>query len=303
MKLPFATCLFSLLLPAIVSAQSTQPAWQTLPQGQLMLRPFAHAPYPHASRDNGWKYHDQVFSKEQSYSDSTVGIFIPNDFVPGPTVDYVVHFHGWGNHVANVIPEYKLAEQLLAAHVNAILLVPQGPKDASDSGGGKLELDPDAFAKLIGELTDYLKAEGKIPTTQVGHIAISTHSGGYKVTAAILDHGGMGDHITDVLLLDSSYGSLPWFVNWAGASPQHRLISTFTDHLADTNKEFMGLLDAAKVKYQSLDESTLTDAQLAARGVTFFHTVGPHNDVPIMYFGRFVAGADLPKVPTTQPAK
>src|SRR6185436_12978172 len=107
--------------------------------GQFILRPFEHAPFPHKSRDEGHKYGKTFFPRDTNYADSTVGIVIPDGYQPGDTVDYIVHFHGWGNHVSKVIKEYKLMEQLKAAKVNAILLVPQGPKDASDSGGGKLE--------------------------------------------------------------------------------------------------------------------------------------------------------------------
>jgi hypothetical protein len=208
-------------------------------------------------------------------------------------VNYVVHFHGHNNHVAKVLPEYKLLEHFAASKVNAILVVPQGPKDAADSGGGKLELDRNGFAKLITEVTEFLNAEGKLHTTKIGKIVLSTHSGGYKVTAAILDHGGLADHITDVLLLDSSYGSLPWFAEWVKASPSHRLVSLYTQHLAAANKELMGLLDTAGVKYQQLDEASLTDAQLASRGALFIPTKGPHDQVPVDYFQRLLESSEI----------
>ena len=262
----------------------TKPAWQQLPEGQLILRPFENAPYPHSSRENGFKN----FPRDPHYVDSTVGIFIPADYQPGDAVDYIVHFHGHTNHVSNVFEKYKLPQQLVAAKVNAILIVPQGPKDAADSGDGKLELDPGGFEKLINEVTDYLNVEGKIRTKQIGKIALTAHSGGYKVTAAILHHGGLADHITDAILLDASYGSLEWFADWCNADPNHRLVSLFTDHLADENQQLTALLDKAGVKHRTLDEATLTDEQLLPRGPVFMHTKGPHDQVPTDYFGRLV---------------
>jgi len=187
-----------------------------------------------------------------------------------------------------VLDDYKLPQQLLASKANAILLVPQGPKDAADSGGGKLELDPGGFAKLIDEVTVYLKSEDKIHTTQVGRIVLSAHSGGYKVAAAVLHLGGMDTHITDVLLLDASYGSLEWFADWCKADPSHRLVSLFTDHLTEENKELMGLLDKAKL----VNEAKLSDESFAARGATFMHTKGPHDQVPVDYFGRLLPTFD-----------
>jgi hypothetical protein len=273
-------------------AQTTTPAWQKTSDGEIILRPFANAPYPHKSRETGFKGSKSTFGPEH-YTDSTVAIVIPAGYVPGDSVDFIVHFHGHMNHVSSVLPKYKLAQQLAAAKVNAILLVPQGPKDAADSGGGKLELDPGGFARFIEEVTDFLKAEGKIKTSSVGKIALTAHSGGYKVTAAILHQGGMPKRITDVILLDASYGSLEWFADWCKADPEHRLVSLFTDHLADENQEIMKLLDKAGVKYRKLHEEQLTADQLTGRGPVFMHTKGPHDQVPIDYFGKLVATSAL----------
>jgi len=181
-----------------------------------------------------------------------------------------------------------IPQQLATAKANAILIVPQGPKDAADSGGGKLELDPGGFAKLIDEITAYLNAEGKIHTSKVGRIVLSAHSGGYKVAAAVLHLGGMDKNITDVLLLDASYGSLEWFADWCKADPSHRLVSLFTDHLTEENKELMGLLNQARV----LNEAKLSGEGFAARGATFMHTKGPHDQVPVDYFGRLLPSFD-----------
>ena len=287
-----ALVLFIAAMPA--TAQSAAPEWQKTPEGDVILRPFANAPYPHKSRENGFKGRETSFGSEH-YTDSTVGIVIPTGYTPGDSVNYIVHFHGHMNHVSNVLTKYKLPQQLFESKVNAILVVPQGPKDAADSGGGKLELDPGAFANLIEEVTAYLQAEGKIKTASVGKIVLSAHSGGYKVTAAILHHGGMPKSITDVLLLDASYSSLEWFAEWCKISPvpDHRLVSLFTDHLADENQTIMNLLDKAEVKYRKLDEPKLSDEQLKARGPVFMHTKGPHDQVPTDYFGRLVQTSAL----------
>jgi hypothetical protein len=280
---------------ATPAAPATPAASQTSARGRIILHSFEHAPYPHASREDGWTYKDRKFPREPNYSDSTVGIVIPAGYTPGESVDYIVHFHGWSNHVAKVIPQYQLLEQLAASKVNAILLVPQGPKDAQDSGGGKLENDPGAFAKLIDEVTAYLNSTGEIHTHRVGRIVLTAHSGGYKVTAAITHLGGMNDRITDVLLLDASYGSLEWFADWAKADPSHRLVSLFTDHLADANQELMGDLDKLGVKHITLDEPTLTDEQLRQRTVIFMHVKGPHDEVPNQYFGQLIRTSALAK--------
>lgn len=278
-------------------AQDSQPTWKTNQYGQLILRPFAHAPYPHESRKNGHKYNDEFFSYAGHYDDSTVGIFIPADYKPSDVVNYVVHFHGWENHVSRVVEQYQLMRQLEEAKVNAILVVPQGPKDAKDSGDGKLELDRGGFEKLMVEVTDFLADEGKIHTHTIGHITLSTHSGGYKVTAAVLDHGGLALHITDVCLLDSSYGNLDWFANWCAASPNHRLVSFHTQHLNDANMELRGELDKRHVVWRTVPDFKLKDEDFKPRGVLIVPTLLPHDEVPFGhdYFRRVIQYSDFMK--------
>lgn len=270
------------LLVLFLAPATTQTAdWQRLPEGQLILRPFEHAPYPHPSRDKGFK----TFGPEH-YQDSTVGLFIPAGYEPGDRVNYIVHFHGHVNNVANVLKKYKLEQQLDDAHVNAILIVPQGPKDAADSGGGKLELDPGAFAHLITEVTAFLKSQGKIKTGVVGDITLTAHSGGYKVTAAILHQGGMEKNITDVILLDASYGNLDSFAAWCAGGNDRRLVSLFTEHLAPENAQLMKMLDDAHVKYEKLLE--MDASKMAGRGFYFSPVTVKHDEVAVNYFGPLI---------------
>src|SRR5438105_188355 len=100
--------------------------------GELMILPFASAPFPHPQRAEGHRYKEQFFSAKDHYSDSKVALFIPKGFRETGTIDFVVHFHGWQNEVTNVLREYQLIEQLAESGRNAVLIVPQGPHNASD---------------------------------------------------------------------------------------------------------------------------------------------------------------------------
>lgn len=273
--------------------------WVTSPEGQTLLRPFQNAPYPHASRAQGYTYQGKLFDAAGHYSDSTVGIFIPTGYRPSDTVDYVVHFHGWSNHVSAVLDHYALRQQFVESKLNAILLVPQGPEDATDSGGGKLELEPGAFAALIQEVTDFLVAAGKIHTHRIGKIALSTHSGGYKVTSAILVQGGLRDHITDVLLFDSSYGGLEGFTDWVSEGHGRRLVSIFTEHLAPENFMLITLLQKRHAAFDTLLEPDLKENILLPRHTIFIHTLDlPHDEIMQKrnYFALFLRTSALPKL-------
>src|SRR5207253_2747759 len=145
---PILTTILALLASprATLAGPSSQPHgfWYDTPDGQVLLREFQYAPFPHASRDNGFRARDgTLYAHADHYIDGTIGILIPRSCHPSTDagVDLIVHFHGHMNHVESVIDSYHLAEQLAVSRRNAILLVPQGPKDAPDSGSGKME-DP-----------------------------------------------------------------------------------------------------------------------------------------------------------------
>ena len=281
-----------LLFAAIALLAAIPAAAQTSPEGELILRSFSNAPYPHKSRENGFTVGGKTFDAATHYSDSTVGIFIPAGFKPGEATDFVVHFHGHMNHVAQVFEQFNLKKEFVQSGLNAILIVPQGPKDASDSGDGRLELDPGAFEALLREVTAYLHTSGKLTAEKIGRVTLTAHSGGYNVTSAILQRGGLAANIKDVVLFDATYGNLEGFADWAKLGHGRRLISLFTEHLASANVMLMSMLQERGVKFQVTLDGGWKDADLSARGVLFIHTLDlTHNETVSKkdYFARFLA--------------
>jgi hypothetical protein len=265
---------------------------QTTPEGELILRSFKNAPYPHKSRDNGFTISGKTFDAATHYSDNTVGIFIPAGFRPGETTDFVVHFHGHLNHVSQVFEQFNLRMEFVQSGLNAILVVPQGPKDATDSGDGHLELDAGGFEALLREVAAYLHSAGKIQSEKIGRVTLTAHSGGYNVASAVLQRGGLADNIKDVLLFDASYGNLDGFADWAKRGHGRRLISLFTDHLAPANVILMSMLQDRGVKFRVMLDEPLKDEVLTPRGVLFIHTLNlEHNETVAKrdYFARFLA--------------
>jgi hypothetical protein len=87
--------------------------------------------------------------------------------------------HGWQNNVEVVLRQYGLIEQLRESRRNAVLVVPQGPRNAPDSFGGKLE-DADGFKRLVADVIETLKQKSALQQKDfaIGQIVFS-HSGGY----------------------------------------------------------------------------------------------------------------------------
>lgn len=251
-------------------------------EGRLITAPFVSAPFPHPARADGHTYNGKLYPAAEHYADNTVAIFIPKGFRETDRIDFVVHFHGWNNTVAGTLATFHLAEQLVASGKNAILVVPEGPHDAPDSFGGKLE-DAGGFARFMDEVIATLRARAgfKGRNFSTGRIILSGHSGGYHVIAGILDRGGLDRNINEVWLFDALYGQTDSFVKWAERSPAGRLIDLYTDH-GGTKEETEKLITHLRAQDTTIlhaEEAQLDPPALQGRHYVFIHTELTHNEV------------------------
>ena len=275
-----------LLLPVFLAAAAMSSFAESLEGaygnfGRLIVTQFVTAPFPHSSRADGHKYQDKFFPADKHYSDSTVAIFIPKGCREGKRVDVVVHFHGWGNSVEGTLRQFKLIEQFVESRKNAVLVVPEGPKNASDSSGGKLE-DPEGFKRFAEELTAALRQQGGFCKTNftLGRIILSGHSGGYRVISAILDHGGLSKQVREVWLFDALYAQTEKFLTWR--DQQHgRLLNIYTEQggTKDDTEAMMALLRKRGTPFLARTDAAVTAKELKSGKLVFLHTDLGHNDV------------------------
>jgi hypothetical protein len=249
--------------------------------GELIVTHLESAPFPHPSRAEGHKYKEEFFSAADHYSDNTLAIFVPKQFHATKNLDFVVHFHGWKNHVAGVLDRYKLIEQFVESGRNAILVVPQGPRDASDSAGGKLE-DAKGFERFMTDVMMTVRQKSSLANTgtSLGHIILSGHSGGYQVISSILDRGGLNKSIKEVWLFDALYAQTEKFIAWAEVA-DGRLLNIYTDH-GGTRAETERMMAACRdhnISFMALTEKGLTLDGLRSNRPVFIYTEMEHNDV------------------------
>lgn len=275
--------LLALLLLGSTTAGLAVTLEQTYaPQGQLVVTQFVTAPFPHAARTNGHKYKDKTYPAPEHYSDSTVAIFIPKGFRETGRVDFVIHFHGWFNTVAGTLETFRLIEQFVASGKNAVLVVPEGPRNAPDSFGGKLE-DAEGFKRFMAELAATLKQRGVFKKDfAVGDIILSGHSGGYRVISGILDRGGMSASVKEVWLFDALYAETEKYLAWSDRE-HGRLLNIYTDHggTKDDSEAMMNLLKQRGTAFLAAEETQLTPAELQKGRLVFIHTELGHNDVVV----------------------
>jgi hypothetical protein len=249
------------------------------PLGRLIFTNFASAPFPHPLRAQGHSYQDQSFSAAEHYQDSHVALFVPKDFHAGPEVDFVVHFHGWRNSVSNALVKYRLPEQFAASHRNAILIVPQGPLNAPDSFGGRLE-DADGFKRFMAEALEVLRQQGVLTYSRIGRIILSGHSGGYEVISAILAQGGLTQKISEVWLFDALYAKTERFALWFDHQPG-RFIDLYTEHggTKEETQALMAALTGNRLHYFSGDETNASADDLRNNHLVFLFSELPHDEV------------------------
>ncbi|CAN5263072.1 hypothetical protein BH09SUM1_BH09SUM1_15190 [soil metagenome] len=256
--------------------------------GDTAIVSMKNAPYPHSSRENGFK----TYTKDPNYIDPSVGLFVPKGYKVSDKTDLLVYFHGHNNNVRKALDFYHLREQVEASGKNVILVFPEGPKDAADSGGGKME-DQDGLKNLLTETMTVLKSSGKANTEEIGHIIVTGHSGGYFPIAMCLSRGGMDDKISEAWLLDAAYGNLDSYTGYMQQHPDRRFRSIFTEHLANENVQIMATLGKAGLDFDLRIDTDADESLLKTKPRVFLHTLTLKHDETVQWLEKFLKTSSL----------
>ena len=247
--------------------------------GTMIVTTSDHTMFPHEKRAQGHTYEGKSYPADVHYSDRTVAIFVPKGFRAGDATNLVFYFHGWRNNVDDTLKQFRVAEQLAASGVNAVLVLAEGPKNAPDSFGGKLE-ETGVFASLVSDVLSTLKARGVIESTRPGSIVLAGHSGAYRVMAFILTRGGLTANIREVYLFDALYGQSEKFAHWIDRFPG-KLVDIYTAEggTREQSLDFMDDLRAWDIPFVAVPESAVTQDLLRKNRLVFIDSALEHNDV------------------------
>ena len=247
--------------------------------GEVLKAQLSSAPFPHARRAAGHSYGKEFFSAEEHYADSSVACFIPRGFRPTDSVDLIIHIHGWWNNIDTVLRRYLLPQQVAESGKNAILVVPEGPRNAPDSFGGKLE-DQDGLKRFVGDVVDFLYAQGRIKTRALGKLILAGHSGAYHAISYALLQGGITEHIREVYLFDALYGQVEKYTHWIDHY-NGKMVVMYTDS-GGTKDETEGLMEdlrAWNIPYFAAEETSASPADVSNHRLIFLHTDLSHDMV------------------------
>ncbi len=262
---------FSLFLATPSSAQT----------GSIIRFTSAHAMFPDTARVNGHDYNGKHFGVSDSYSDSSILIYVPPQFSSAQKISYVFWFHGWGNNIDSACKQYKLTEQFAASGRNAVFIFPEGPKNASDSYGGKLE-QADVFQGLMKDVITQLTAHKIIkPVNRFNindyDISLAGHSGAYRVISRILNK----TPVNEVILFDAMYGGNDAYLEWL-AVPAHRFINIYTKDGGTFDNSHLimkQLADSLQIPFVSMNEDAVNPEGLLQNQKLFIYSSMQHNEV------------------------
>jgi len=239
----------------------------------------SYTSFPDTGRMDGHLYNDVLYNTADHYSDSSVIIITPKNFIAKKKVDMIFWFHGWNNNIDSALVRYGLSRQFAESGTNAVLVLAETAKDAPDSYGGKLE-QKNIFSKLVADVLQKLVSMHVISASDhTGNIILAGHSGAYRVMANILQNGNVP--VNEVILFDALYAETGKFLAWLTAGSDHRFIDLYTDNggTYDETKDMMQQIKNLNVPADSLEEADVTPGIIQNNKIIFIHTAHAHNDI------------------------
>lgn len=237
-------------------------------------------------------------AKGARYKDNTVVVFVPHYYRirSDYRVDCIMHFHGYRDTAIDAMRRHQLREQLYDSKQNAIIIFPQGPVRAQDPNFGKLD-QPRGFLRLLTEVRETLQTpslqarlgRSGIPNrARIGKCILSAHSGGFRVVANCLEHGGF--NVNEVYLFDALYGRAETFSSWIAETyhrrgpmaERHKLISFYSGPATTReNRRLMGFLKRHGIDYQheEVEGTELSKRDMTTSRAVFVRTQSRHDRV------------------------
>jgi hypothetical protein len=194
-----------------------------------------------------------IYWEDATYSDRRVLLHIPRGFNAALPGVMIVFFHGNMANLEGVVNgQQRVPGQVSGSGLNAVLVAPQLAVDAADSSAGRF-YEADHFRRFVEEAGARLaklhgdrRARAAIESLPV---IIVAYSGGYAPTAWSVHHGGIGERMRGIILLDALYAEADKFASWLQRREGAFFFSAYTRSARDENLVLQRLLTDRRIAF------------------------------------------------------
>jgi hypothetical protein len=171
-----------------------------------------------------------------------VALFLPKGFDPSKPAIIMPYFHGHGGGINDTLTRQKLAEQAAKSGKNIAFVIPQLSETSGFDNKFKDPKNVEKFLNDSGEalaklyVRNHPDADAAAVAQQFRDMPVVplTYSGGYRATAATLTN----DRVKGVVMLDSMYGELRAYTDFAKRADQPFVSVTYGPSTKDVTAEF-----------------------------------------------------------------
>jgi hypothetical protein len=227
---------------------------------------------------------------DSRFNNNNTIVYVPKHFDKNKPWQFFLWFHGWNNNIERTLEQFKLREQLEGSGINAILVMPEGARDAQDSYCGKWE-QPNYFNDFMGDVKQKLAEMKVVDNTSGNHpLIIAGHSGAAVVLVQIMDHANIP--INGMLLFDAISANVDKIVACLQRNINCKLINLYTDrpNTSANSKKLVGLLKTKGLCILEKEDQDFSETDVTVCRVLSLHTQLSHNDVATSnnYIKRFL---------------
>jgi hypothetical protein len=222
-------------------------------------------------------------------------VFLPDGFDPTVPYEVLIYYRGWSSCVEVLAGSDRspcspggrerqhsdIAGQVQRSGRNMALVMPELLVEQPTSNPGRL-VDPMAVTALVDAALALAPTRDPIRLADARRLWVASHSGGYVAAARAVD----GLPVTDVLLLDSLYGEVRSFADFARRGG--RVASIFTE--GTTASKSAELVEIAGGSIFQSPEAVSVD-QWRIR-VMAHHTSVGHSLIPLTYLEPWLKTRD-----------
>jgi hypothetical protein len=226
--------------------------------------------------DNGRRGHTSVrggvYWEDTTYSDRRALLYIPKGFDAARPAVMVIYFHGnQATLERDVAKRQAVPRQVAESGLNAVLVAPQLAVDALDSSAGQF-YEAGAFRRFVEEAGVRLAKLHGGPRAKAAlqslPVVLVAYSGGYQPAAWAAHHGGIGDRLRGIILLDALYGEVDKFAGWIARRGSGIFVSAYSGSAREENLALQRRLADRDLDFAS----ALPADRLAIGSVTFIGT-------------------------------